>query len=360
MAAIRMHNPNGSKKVANQLVAPIVARNEKVGMGNAQNVYFREDVAKPSQVLVAAADPDTLIRIANAKEALSQRTMNGVWRALGIGIIGAAVGFALVQFNVSVPAALTLVTFILSGIAIGMYLSVVTGRVWVAVLVAGIAMLTVATLGSSEREFFQVLAFAVWFLILGAPLYAPVIHGARHASNFATPMTNLLYTIEDKIKIDVNNDGIKGDPNKQVSSNGYFETGVAPEPDPIEININGEPVAHEPAIPHVVTRSVLVAPFNTERRNGLYTPAQALDFYILVSKEPRFMDPNNIHGRGLQVGSPPWRIDLTRKAHDDLKAGLYGLGAIVRISGKYKVSGKSNREVATLIESACKQLTEEF
>ena len=92
MAAIRIHNPNGSRKVANQLVAPIVAKNERVGMGNAQNVYFREDTAKPSQVLVAAADPDTLIRIADAKEALSQRTMNGVWRALGIGLIGLAVG----------------------------------------------------------------------------------------------------------------------------------------------------------------------------------------------------------------------------------------------------------------------------
>ena len=72
------------------------------------------------------------------------------------------------------------------------------------------------------------------------------------------------------------------------------------------------------------------------------------------------MDRNNIHGHGLQVGSMPWRIDLTKNAHDDLKAGLYGLGAIVRVSGKYKISGKTNREVAPLIETACKQLTEEF
>lgn len=361
MAAIRIHNPNGSRKVANHLVAPIVAKNEKVGMGNAQNVYFREDTAKPSQVLVAAADPDTLLRIQNAKQMLVQRTMSGVWRALGIGLIGATVGFALVHFGIEVPQAVTLVTFVLTAIAVSMYLAIVTGKFWVAVLLTGAAMLTVITMGNSERELFQSLAFAVWFLVLGAPLYVPIIHSSLHANAFAASMTNLLYTIENTIKVDVNRDGIEGDPRKQATAqNGYVESGAPQPSDDIEININGEPVAHEPAIPHVVTRSVLIAPFNTERQGGLYTPAQALDFYILVSKEPRFMDRNNIHGHGLQVGSVPWRIDLTKNAHDDLKAGLYGLGAIVRVSGKYKVSGKTPREVATLIETACKQLTEEF
>ena len=243
---------------------------------------------------------------------------------------------------------------------VSVYLFGVTGKLWVAALFTGAAMITVAMLGNSEREFFQYLAFAVWFLILGAPLYAPMIHGARHASGFTVPMTNLLYTIEDKIRVDLNNDGIKGDPNKQGNVNGCVESG-APQPrNEIEININGEPVAHEPAIPHVVTRSVLVHPFNTERQGGLYTPDQAIDFYRLVSKEPRYMDRNNIHGHGLQVGSMPWRIDLTKNAHDDLKAGLYGLGAIVRVSGKYKVSGKPVREVVELVRTACKQLTEEF
>lgn len=330
-------------------------------MGNAQNVYFREDTAKPSQVLVAAADPDTLLRIQNAKQMLVQRTMSGVWRALGIGLAGVFVGFALSYFNVEVPQVATLVTFVLTAIAVSMYLAIVTGKFWIAVLLTGAAMLTVAIFGNSNHELFQCLAFAVWFLVLGAPLYVPIIHSSLHANAFAASMTNLLYTIENTIKVDVNRDGIEGDPKKQATvQNGYVESGAPQPSNDIEININGEPVAHEPAIPHVVTRSVLVHPFNTERQGGLYTPAQALDFYILVSKEPRFMDRNNIHGHGLQVGSMPWRIDLTKNAHDDLKAGLYGLGAIVRVSGKYKVSGKTNREVAALIESACKQLTEEF
>lgn len=367
MAAIRIHNPNGSRKVANHLVAPIVAKNEKVGMGNAQNVYFREDTAKPSQVLVAAADPDTLLRIENAKRILMQRTMSGVWRALGIGLAGTLVGLALSYFNVEVPQVAALVTFVLTFMAVGMYMTIVTGKFWIAVLLSLAGMLTVAILGNSNRELFQCLAFAVWFLLLGAPLYVPIIHSSLHANAFAASMTNLLYTIENTLKVDINNDGIDGDPRKQTaaqSNNGTYsavgESGAPRPSDDIEININGEPVAHEPAIPHVVTRSVLVAPFNTERQGGLYTPAQALDFYILVSKEPRYMDRNNIHGHGLQVGSMPWRIDLTKNAHDDLKAGLYGLGAIVRVSGKYKVSGKSNREVAALIETACKKLTEEF
>lgn len=352
MAAIRIQNKDGSKKVPNH--APIVARNDRVGMGNAQNVYFREDVAKPSQVLVAAADPDTLLRIANAKQVLSQRAMLGAWRALGIALIGVAVGVILITLKVSIPPTLTLVTFVLASFAAAGYAALSTGRTWVAAVIACTGMITVAIFGNSEWKLFQALAFAIWFLILGAPLYVPMVHGSLHANHFAAPMTNLLYTIENTIRTDVTGDGIVGNPN------GHVESGAPQEPEPIEININGEPVAHEPAIPHVVTRSVLIAPFNTERQGGLYTPAQALDFYILVSKEPRFMDRNNIHGKGLQVGSVPWRIDLTKNAHDDLKAGLYGLGAIVRVSGKYKVSGKSNKEVAELIKTACKQLTEEF
>ena len=102
------------------------------------------------------------------------------------------------------------------------------------------------------------------------------------------------------------------------------------------------------------------SPFNTERRDGLYTPDQALDFYILINKEPLMIHRNLIHGRGLQVGSVPFRINLTGTAHDDLKAGLHGLGAVERVSGKYRSSGKPNREVAALIKTACKQITEEF
>lgn len=360
MAAIRIHNPNGSRKVANQLVAPIVAKNERVGMGNAQNVYFQENTAKPSQVLVAAADPDTLLRIQNAKQMLVQRTMSGVWRALGIGAVGGFVGFVLFRFDVEAPQVLTLVTFILTAIAVGMYLTIVTGKFEIAVLLTLTGMLTVGILGNSQRELFQCVAFAVWFLLLGAPLYVPIIHSSLHANAFAASMTNLLYTIENTIRMDINNDGVEGDPNKRSTQSEYAESGAPAPRDEIEININGEAVAHEPAIPHVVTRSVLIHPFNTERRDGLYTPDQALDFYILINKEPKLINRNLIHGRGLQVGSVPWRIALTGTAHDDLKAGLYGLGAIVRVSGKYRSSGKPNREVAALIRTACKQITEEF
>lgn len=341
-------NPNGSRVVAN----------ERVGMGNAQNVYFREDVAKPSQVLVAAADPDTLQRIAVVKQALMQRTMNGVWRALGVAALGAGLGSALAYFDVFIPALASLLIFLLTAIAVSTYTGILTGRIWIAVVGTGLAMLTIIIAGEQYPGLFQSLAFAVVFLAAGAPLYAPLIHGANHANKYSAPMTNLLYTLEDRFKFDATGDGIYGDPAK-VQAQAPQEQ-QATNRDDIEININGEPVAHEPAIPHVVTRQVLIAPFNTERQTGLYTPAQALDFYILVTKEPKWMDRNNIYGHGLQVGSPPWRIDLSKNSHDDLKAGLFALGAIVRVSGKYKVSGKTKREVATLIEQACKPITVEF
>ena len=339
-------NPNGSRVVAN----------EKVGMGNAQNVYFREDVAKPSQVLVAAADPDTLQRIAVVKQALMQRTMNGVWRALGVAVAGLALGAILAHFGVVIPELVSFLIFLLTTVAVFVYAYAITGRIWIVVVGTGLGVLIVVTIGKQYPAVFQSFAFAVVFLVAGAPLYAPLIHGARHANKYSAPMTNLLYTLEDRFKVDVTGDGLVGDPIKAQTQ----QEPQAVKHDDIEININGEPVAHEPAIPHVVTRQVLIAPFNTERQTGLYTPAQALDFYILVSKEPRYMDRNNIYGHGLQVGSPPWRIDLSKNSHDDLKAGLFALGAIVRVSGKYRVSGKTKREVATLLEAACKPITMEF
>jgi hypothetical protein len=354
-----IRNASGGKIVAN----------ERVGMGTARGTYFREEVAKPSQVIVAASNPETLKQLAKAKRDLVQDQLNGAWIAIGAMILGGVIGGLLAYIGAELPSLLLGTVVMIGVVALSAVILFIDMRISVLTAILGLAGLLV--LANGDGIALQAVAFAVLACFVSIPKWLPIIHGAAHADRFSKSVTNLLYELEGALHTDLSGDNIIGSPQARPDAfsvpplrgnaqDEFQRLLTANQSRQIPIVVNGETIDRGAPVPHVTTYQVLEHPFDTTRNKGLYTPQQARDFYMLVTTSPQYMDRNNIYGKGLAVGTPPRRIQLTKQVHDDLKAGLYAIGAIKRIGPKYVVSGKTRREVEQLLSTVAKSISEEI
>lgn len=170
--------------------------------------------------------------------------------------------------------------------------------------------------------------------VLAFPVAIPDIYAAWRALRRAGAIEHLLFDVEELLALATNRDSIHPAP---------------PGRRRVPLVVNGVEESVMVADPKERGREEQILPQFPLHNNEAYTVAQALDFWEMVSGQPDLLRVDAVVNKGLYVGTPWARKELSKQVHAHLRQGLHALGLLVKRGNKYEVREGIEREDAKSI-----------